>query len=349
MRRFISAESKLILSCFPSKEQRHDKRLQNRMKLCALAIFLMWSSSLRTAVYISTFAIDVPSFDIVSSSCKSAISVTREERDKFSTCVKVQVDQCEDDLGTAIELEIDRINGIISSNSEILNDIENIKENCVGNYTFLKRSLEGWVNELQAIPLKNDVCNSEESDKMLSSIGDIDILKAQTIAINSQFEIKSQNTVTNVVSYAKKRAKYDNEYFRNHTEKVRGVVKDYVSDIQLPEFPDIRPDLSAVDAAFYRLSQCLSPRTKNFAGKQRPVKCYPGYDVTIGDWIRPPIGGVNKAMLEFYEDYKDAWVKVIKEHRDRYIVVHGTALKFIEAVDEQWAKVKEVFDGAYEM
>ena len=85
-------------SFFPSKQQLHDKRLQNRMKVCVLAIALMWATSLKVAVYISTEAIEVPSAQTLYRSCKSAFEVTVEEQAKYSNCIKVQLDQCKNDF-----------------------------------------------------------------------------------------------------------------------------------------------------------------------------------------------------------------------------------------------------------
>ena len=131
-------------SFLPSKKQRNDRKLRNRMKLCSLSIFIMWASSLKTALYITSFAIDVPTILTSYNSCKSTFEVTRNEKEKFSTCVNVQVEQCESRLEVATERESERVNIASAHNSRIVKRMIDASRNCTGDYTAVRGALEAW-------------------------------------------------------------------------------------------------------------------------------------------------------------------------------------------------------------
>ena len=165
------------------------------MKICVLAIALMWISTLRTAVYIASFAIQVPLFETVISSWESAISLTLEEKDKFSTCASNQIDQCYNNLEEAIRLEDQRVNNATLFNVDLLENFQSVTSICIDDYTSLKRAVEGCVNELQEIPIKDEQCTPEERKQMMSAVGDVKVLKAETLAISAEFKQHSEMTV----------------------------------------------------------------------------------------------------------------------------------------------------------
>ena len=108
------------------------------MKICALAICLMWCSSLKVAVHIASFAIDVPPIQLVYRSCKGAFHVIAHEREAYAHCVDVQLHQCHRNLDLALISEFERVNESAAQNRIIAEQARAANTNCTSKYTPLR-------------------------------------------------------------------------------------------------------------------------------------------------------------------------------------------------------------------
>ncbi len=324
-------------SFLPSKEQLNDKHLQNRMKLCALAIFLMWISTLRAAVYISSFAIALPPTDTIFASCKSAATVTMDEREKFSSCVENQGRQCSDGLDEAIEFEISRVDSMNEYNQKILRRVQDSLDTCVDDYTSLRRGLEGWVNELQIIPYKNDTCTSAEREGMLTTVGDANVLKAEALAVSVQYKRESQSTARNIVEYAKKRGEYDRVYMKEHADYVSNTVRDFVRDKEIPQFPLLFREINHMLVTFHLMGQCLTPS---------PYRCMTDYDYVLDTFIGPMIG-IREVLYQFHDDYRATFVNITKAYNQQYRDLRHKIHEFRDKTNAAYEKTIEFYNGKY--
>ena len=69
----------------------NDTLLQNRMKLCFVAIGLMWLTTHQISMFISSIIIPVPDFSVVYSTCSMTCSIFKEKN--YATCVKCLLDK----------------------------------------------------------------------------------------------------------------------------------------------------------------------------------------------------------------------------------------------------------------
>ena len=255
--------SKFLDSFLPSKQQLSDKRLQNRMKVCVLAVCLMWASSLKVAVYISTQAIEVPSAQILYRSCKSAFQVAVEEQEKYYSCVKVQLDQCKNELHRSVITEVRRVNSSSVMNTGIVNRIKDRHKECASDYSSLRYSLEKWVDSGQLLSFDNSTCSDEEQQIVMNVVGDVNLVRTEAMILNEEYSLNSQNTVKRVATYAKVRAEYDKEYLYNRTVKMRDIVKDYLNELsaRIPN-PDVNlePLFDKLIESIDEVVSCISPR-----------------------------------------------------------------------------------------
>lgn len=250
-------KSKFISRCmdsfFPSKEQLNDKRLRNRMKLCALAITLMWGSSLQTAVYISSSVILIPEGITAYNSCKSAYQVATEEKDKFRSCVDIQTDQCEENLEISIDSELKRSAEASELNTKLLIRTEQASNECTSDYVIVKEALKLWVNFPQILPINRIACTEDEEEAMLNSLVDVDRVKSEAIEISQEYSEISQVVVGNMILYARLRGEYDVEYLYNHTH----TVKEFFERMEVPNFDISFPKSRYLDA-FDSVFNCTS-------------------------------------------------------------------------------------------
>ena len=247
-RRFLSCfYDKFRLSCFRYGSSQHkigDKHLRNRMKLCALAICLMWLSSLRVAVYFASFAMEIPTFHLLYKSCKGAFLVTLEERDQYSRCASVQIDQCFNTLETMIGSEKNRANQSSLLNSDTVLHARQSRDQCNSVYISLQQSLETWVNNGQSLPFDNTTCSLDDQHNIMRTLGGYDAALSVAYDLSEKFTVESQDTVQRLTQYAKRRAVYDETYIDQHTKVLQNKLHEYIDKIEIKNIPEL--DLEGV-------------------------------------------------------------------------------------------------------
>lgn len=165
------------------------------------------------------------------------MEITLDEKDKFSNCVNRQMEQCGDDLNTGIEIESQRVNDMAFYNSDVVNRIRYSADNCTADYTLLRRAVEGWVNEVQILPIDAAACTPKDREAMLQTIGDVNVLRSEALAVSVQYSRESKSTMGNIVAYAKARGDYDREYTAKHMSMIANEIQLYA---QRTPFPDLQ-------------------------------------------------------------------------------------------------------------
>ena len=293
--------SEFINSFIPSKNQLNDKRLQNRMKMCILAVCLMWATSLRVAVYVSSQAIKVPPMQMLYQSCKNTFQIANDEKDKYSKCVDVQLDQCTNDLHRSIVMEVRRVNQSSFDNSEKVNHARDLYENCTSNYNNLRFALEGWVDAGQSLPLDEGNCSKSEQEQIMNDVGDVNLIRTQAMSLTEEYSQQSQSTVKRIATYAELRANYDVEYLDNHTKEMQDVVEQFVISLQndLPNL-DVTDLIDALYEGIDEAISCVSPRSA--------IK---------------GICKTGKGMMELMQESYDAWQDYVDAYIDRIEGLHA--------------------------
>ena len=216
----------LIYSFFPFKRNRNDPKLWNRMKICALSIFLLWSCSLKNAAFIASYAMEVPSIATFYHSCKSASQIARDEKVKFTKCTKTQVDQCKFGLDILAERESRRIMTASEFNSKVIGQTEIVLEACSADFNDLKSALKTWSGSNSKIPQNNGTCTAEEEKVLTNSVVSIDSYKSEAFLVSAKYENESKNTMDRIVDYTQQRFDYDQDYI----SKNAAIARDYFID-----------------------------------------------------------------------------------------------------------------------
>ena len=229
--------------------------LRNRMKICSLAVCLMWASSLRTAAFISSYAVQVPSLHMVYETCKSSAHILLEEETGFSQCANRQLEQCENELNTAIYIESTRVDELSSRNSDIVFSLREVAMNCTEDGTSLQRSLESWLSVSQEIPTRNDTCSVKDREAMFSTIYDVNSLRSEAVSVFSNYSQESTMIMGNIVDYAKKRFEYDKNYVRSYVKDFELEFMNYIGKTPLPSF-SVSIDFRSITSEIERLMDC---------------------------------------------------------------------------------------------
>ena len=307
-----AALSNCFFSFLPSKDQLSDGRLRNRMKLCALAVCLMWSASLKVAVYISSFVVDVPSLSLLYQSCRGALSVIGEEKARHTHCVHVQLDQCDLALDRSMEFEFNRYNATLQANENILGAAEEISTSCLANYTTLRDSLEAWANiAKQPIPINNATCSKEEEENLLAAVGDTNTLKNEIVLLGKEYSAQSQNSVQTIGGYAKIRMDYDKEFLSNYTRWTQEKIQSYIESMQIPQL-DVDRLLSALIVDIDALVPCITPSKTHGAcqflkgAPEHLHEVWQGYLDLVTSYYAEALHW-NQAVAQYVNNVRDAF------------------------------------------
>lgn len=316
-------------SCLlPTRKQSNDPKLRNRMKLCALSILIMWASSLKSVVYIVSFAIDVPSILTSYHSCKSAFQVTRDEEKRFSSCVDIQLDQCKSILEAETDRESERANLASLHNSQVLKHVTHYSSNCVADYTELRNSLEAWIALKQSIPTHNTSCSGEEIQELLSTITSIESFKTDAFNVSTRIEANGRGTFNRMIDYTKIRIRYDQDYLQNHSETVQ---KFFYTEITLPSF-NISSKILGVNETIDTMIACLSLRNDSNCPLQHNL-------------LDASFESVHNLSKKFKQESFDAYTEYISTMQDTYNSMYGKVEDFRNGAMisiEQW---KQFYNG----
>lgn len=226
-----------IKSFLPSREQINGEKLLNRMKLCSLSIFLLWTSSLRTAVFISSTVIEVPPSNLLFKSCETALLVAIHEKHNFQECVDSQLERCYLDLEGAVKTEGTRVKDLADQNDALVEHIQSLAKECSQDYIGIRGSLDGWVGKLNSIPFNNATCEMEEQTELSNTFGDVTLFQEEALALTNKYISDGSSSLQAIVDYVKAREDYDRAYIMNHTKIMSNQLKEFF-EVSMPGLPD---------------------------------------------------------------------------------------------------------------
>ena len=318
---------------------------RNRMFVCLLAIAANWFTTLSIAKNFSTRAIDVPSFDFATSTCKAAYNITKDERTSHSVCVETQLNQCNIMLDQTTKKEDKRVKKLSKYNEDVVRRIEEVATNCSNSYTTLRLALEDWTANGGEIPLRTESTTTESTDHICSAedqalfnqtmLGTQNTLALQTEALQmaTAYSDESTMTVTRLAStvadldndrsslndYIEDRVKYDIDYLDRKMQNIRdgvyGVVKSLdPALIPVVDLDDIFQDvgISAKD-----VMACVSLDVN--ARMVNGSLCQPNLAKMVDDFVVDAKWKVAFLTQKLY-DYRDKANEYKQNVADTYVV-----------------------------
>ncbi|KAL7541319.1 hypothetical protein ACHAXR_010802 [Thalassiosira sp. AJA248-18] len=354
---------------------------RNRMFLCLLAIAFNWGTTLRIANHFASRVILVPSLDFVTSTCKSAYNITRDERLRYSKCVESQLNQCNGKLDKTMQKEDERVRKLSRENEHVVQRMEGVASNCSKSYTTLRLTLEDWMANGGEIPLHSSnsisvtsesVCSPEDQQMFNQTLlGTQNTLALQTEAMQmaSAYSEESTSLVTHLTTtisdldreisalddYIVERAKYDANYIDEKTQHIQDSLLDTVQSFDPANIPpldvsDLFHDilLAAVDV---RACVALDLDARMADG----TKCDPNLATMVDNFVEDAkwkVEVLNQTLNEYREtlyEYRDRMEEYKENAMDAYNVAkrfYDGAKAFIKIARKIvfWEKVGSWFD-----
>lgn len=318
---------------------------RNRMFICLLAIGTNWFTTLSIAKNFSTRAINVPSLDFATSTCKAAYNITKDERTSHSLCVETQLSQCNFKLDQTTKKEDKRVKKLSKFNEDVVTRIEDVATNCSKSYTTLRLALEDWTANGGEIPLRTEtittasaylICSAEDQALFNQTmLGTQNTLALQTEALQmaTAYSDESTMTVTRLAStvtdldndrsslndYIEDRVKYDIDYLdrkmQNIREGVYGVVKSL--DPALIPIVDLDDILQDVRISAKDVMACVSLDVN--ARMVNGSICQPNLGKMVDDFVVDAKWKVAFLTQKLY-DYRDKANEYKQNVADTYVV-----------------------------
>mmetsp|Transcript_3359 Transcript_3359/g.6107 ORF Transcript_3359/g.6107 Transcript_3359/m.6107 type:complete len:913 (-) Transcript_3359:38-2776(-) len=293
--------------CFSTlaKEYQTDHLLQNRMRLCLVAICIMWATSLQVSTFISSSFIQIPQLDAILSSCQAGLSVVRNEKTLFDSCVDAQIDSCSDQLERAIDRETLRINKTSTLNQELVELTTDIQQSCSLAFTSLKLALESWVGYGEILPYRsNATCSADEIGQLANSFGSIESVKSEAFSLSSQYRLESTLAVDKISGYAMERFNYDAEYIDNQTKLFQKDLDEYRSTVTIPEI-DLSEIFHNISTNIEIVVACVSVHNSSVGGN-----C--SLDMGVRDMLHD-VRSRADIEIQNYKDYIDEYINKVEE------------------------------------
>ena len=101
-----------------------------RDRVCALAICLLWMSSLSATRYLVASAIVSPPLAAVAAECERLYAEVDRQRKGHASCARVQLEQCDARLGGSAAAEEARTARAAAANTRLLRSASTIRKQC---------------------------------------------------------------------------------------------------------------------------------------------------------------------------------------------------------------------------
>jgi len=267
-----------------------ERRLQNRVVLCMVALCLLWMTSLQVSLGVVEWAgLDTPTLGTVVDQCVGkSFEVADQQRRQFEECARLETRQCESLGQASFAAESARVLTMQRQNEAVVQQLQQWQAGCGGLFEATKSALTAWRGEraTRGKIYGTGSIDSEPTTGMDNScLGPIDALLqdvptaaptpsafyelAPTTRPSSRQSIwqaaasysqSSDNTVSHLASYSAALTSYNVAYLANKTHSLQlsaGLaVSTAIDAMSLPEYT--APSLASLDTTLSSLLSCIA-------------------------------------------------------------------------------------------
>jgi hypothetical protein len=310
------------------RERMVDDKLINRMKICFLGISLMWASSLRIAVYISSRALTVPNAEPIINSCTSALEISNEERSKYLECADEQGSLCIQSLDAAVATQIQRVKQATSINKAVLESVANAKQNCISDYRSTRSGLEQWTIQ----PPFLEKCSQDSIEALMDSFLGVGKSKNEALSLYDNFTRETKATLENIIHYTKSRNIYDLDYVMNDSGRSMQMSIDAYTCNGFPRGFDSSFIQSYRDEYFQTINNALSCASFGLTEGQ----CEDSYLNLLNDLEnrKDSAEAILQETVSFLQVWASDFANEIKSMETAYDTLRYTSAKFTEGAQK---------------
>lgn len=283
--------------------------LGNRMTLCAVAICLMWLTSLRCVVSLVGFFIPAPTESSVIEDCRTAYVRLDAEKTNHMTCADFQLDQCFKNLDSAVLQANDAIGATQRANSDLISNLSAANSVCTSVLTQSTNSLSSWSLLATQSPKNNvsvavsgisynieygsngsTVLSEWEKNSCRALVHDVGSGSVDSLQSNSSaYALGSDGSVSRVVQYSIALNAYNQQYVQNKTSGLRSLSLEALDRVSVTSIDSaLNSSLQTLKAELMMAIVCLSFNGTDGScplSGQRMVDVYQTYSAWISRYI----------------------------------------------------------------
>jgi hypothetical protein len=165
----------------------------HRLVVCALAVGLLWATSLSVARHFTSQFVTVPPLPQVVDACNYAYVEVLRQRSMHSACVARQVGHCELELHAAAEAESARSQAEGLYNRELVVQALTLKQRCGASQLQSLQSLQSLQEAGVALPWKGAAqCSAVERSQAQAIVGDIGKAKTHAMELAQNYALGAE-------------------------------------------------------------------------------------------------------------------------------------------------------------
>lgn len=197
-----------------------------RLAVCALAIGLLWGTSLSVADAIVDSSVPSPAKDAVITRWTTTVSIAVEQSTQHEQCSTRQIAQCNFQLNsslTALQIES---NKAAARNKVQVYQAAYISNLCSDSYITLTDSITRWSSADLAnnfVKYNEDICTASQINQVKTALKDVSQVQQQAFVLNQQHVRSQMIFADSAFESAKNRSNYDRDYLARKIGRINGL------------------------------------------------------------------------------------------------------------------------------
>eukprot|EP00966_Prymnesium_polylepis_P261996 6052268-Prymnesium_polylepis.1 len=196
-----------------------------RALVCALAVALLWSSSLSVSRYVAASFVTVPPVNEVFTMCKRTYAEVKRQKAAHMSCTARQMQQCDARLARQLEDETRRSRTDALANRGVVRRAVELKQRCTAQQLATLDAIEHL--QQASVPLvwsaDRGACSADELQRAQAVVGDIGVVRDRAMSVASKYAQDVQLLQSLALTGIEARMDYDTQYVAAKTEALRAL------------------------------------------------------------------------------------------------------------------------------
>lgn len=288
--------------------------LRWRIIICAMAVLLLWSTTLSLAQSIINTSTTVPTVTSVYRTCEFAYDEMSMQQDWYEECAENQLNVCAKARDQLFQQGQEYSTRMQAQNQKLFEELEYFQTTCSDQVDDLLALLKESSNSI----VYQDTCSESVQNQLKTRIGDYSATTSNTLTTTSQYVDQSRTTVTRLADYSTRLGEYNQLYLANKTSQLRNELTRQLKSLSSSHLPAIKSKMATLKNKMTKLINCLSLNSSLVV----PLSDCHGFPATLL--------GEYKAMQIYMADSKARALEIIARDRayiDNYGVRVGAAVR----------------------
>jgi hypothetical protein len=241
-----------------AEEKKQQCALRWRMAVCALAILLLWSTTLTLAQQIVSSTTVVPSFTSVYKTCKFAYNEVTVQQRWYEECAENQLAACAATRQESLQQGVKRLSEEQAHNTAVYEAIEHFQTTCSSNIGELFTALESHSSQIPSALVYQKTCPATLRARLQAKLGDRAATSTSTLDTSEEYVKSSHSAISSLSDYATTLSAYNQAYLSNKTSRIKHGLAEQVNDVSATHIAAFNATLRALTTQVEQLVACIS-------------------------------------------------------------------------------------------